>query len=87
METFVAIVGSLMVLTLGVVKKIIVGPSVPVQRLEIVDRSELKSGAAVAAGAATNHHLIRHSVRKCGRVSNRNLRRRGGTMEALSQAR
>jgi hypothetical protein len=34
-------------------KKIIVGPSVPVLRLEIADRSELKSGAAVAAGAAT----------------------------------
>jgi hypothetical protein len=34
-------------------KKLIVGPSVPVQRLEIADRSELKSGASVAAGAAT----------------------------------
>jgi len=34
-------------------KKLIVGPSVPVQRLEIADRSELKSAAAVAAGAAT----------------------------------
>jgi hypothetical protein len=34
-------------------QKIIVGPSVPVLRLEIADRSELKSGAAVAAGAAT----------------------------------
>jgi hypothetical protein len=34
-------------------KKIIVGPSVPVLRVEIADRSELKSGAAVAAGAAT----------------------------------
>jgi hypothetical protein len=34
-------------------KKLIVGPSVPVQRLEIADRSELKSGAAVAAPAAT----------------------------------
>jgi hypothetical protein len=34
-------------------KKIIVSPSVPVQRLEIADRSELKSGAAVAAAAAT----------------------------------
>jgi len=33
-------------------KKIIVGPSVPVQRVEIADRAELKSGAAVAAGAA-----------------------------------
>ena len=33
-------------------KKLIVGPGVPVQRLEIAD-SELKSGAAVAAGAAT----------------------------------
>src|SRR5260370_34751611 len=34
-------------------KKLIVGPSVPVQRLEISDRSDLKSGAAVAAAAAT----------------------------------
>src|SRR5712672_16372 len=34
-------------------KKIIVGPNVPVQRLEISDRSDLKSGAAVAAAAAT----------------------------------
>src|SRR5580700_5566212 len=34
-------------------KKLIVGPSVPVQRLEVADRSEIKSGAAVAAGAAT----------------------------------
>jgi hypothetical protein len=34
-------------------KKIIVGPSVPVSRLEMADRSELKSGAPVAAGAAT----------------------------------
>jgi hypothetical protein len=34
-------------------KKIIVGPSVPVSRLEMADRSELKSGAAVAAAAAT----------------------------------
>ena len=34
-------------------KKLIVGPSVPVQRLEIADKSELKSGAAVAAAAAT----------------------------------
>jgi hypothetical protein len=34
-------------------KKLIVGPSVPVQRLEISNSSELKSGAAVAAGAAT----------------------------------
>jgi hypothetical protein len=34
-------------------KKIIVGPSVPVQRLEMADRSELKSGAAVAVAAAT----------------------------------
>jgi hypothetical protein len=33
-------------------KKIIVGPSVPVQRLEMADRSELKSGAAVAVAAA-----------------------------------
>jgi hypothetical protein len=34
-------------------KKIIVGPSVPVVRLEIADKSELKSGVAVAAAAAT----------------------------------
>jgi hypothetical protein len=34
-------------------KKIFVGPGVPVQRLEMADRSELKSGAAVAAAAAT----------------------------------
>jgi hypothetical protein len=34
-------------------KKIIVGPSVPVQRLEMADRSQLKTGAAVAAAAAT----------------------------------
>jgi hypothetical protein len=34
-------------------KKLIVGPSVPVQRLEISNSSELKSGAVVAAGAAT----------------------------------
>jgi hypothetical protein len=34
-------------------KKLIIGPSVPVQRLEIADRSELKAGAAVAAPAAT----------------------------------
>jgi hypothetical protein len=34
-------------------KKLVVGPNVPVQRLEIANRSELKSGAAVAAGAAT----------------------------------
>ena len=34
-------------------KKIIVGPSVPVSRLEMADRSELKPGAAVAAAAAT----------------------------------
>jgi hypothetical protein len=33
-------------------KKIIVGPSVPVQRLEMADRSELKSGAAVVVAAA-----------------------------------
>ena len=33
-------------------KKIIVGPSVPVSRLELADRSELKSGAAVAVAAA-----------------------------------
>ena len=34
-------------------KKLIVGPSVPVQRLEVSDSSDLKSGAAVAAAAAT----------------------------------
>jgi hypothetical protein len=34
-------------------KKLIVGPSVPVQRLEISNSNELKSGAAVAAAAAT----------------------------------
>jgi Cu/Ag efflux protein CusF len=34
-------------------KKIIVGPSVPVQRLEMADMSQLKTGAAVAAAAAT----------------------------------
>lgn len=34
-------------------KKLIVGPSVPVQRLELSDRSDLKSGAAVTAAAAT----------------------------------
>jgi hypothetical protein len=34
-------------------KKIIIGPGVPVQRLEMADRSELKSGASVAAAAAT----------------------------------
>src|ERR1700676_2761883 len=34
-------------------KKLIIGPSVPVQRLEISNSSELKSGAAVAAAAAT----------------------------------
>ena len=34
-------------------KKLIVGSSVPVQRLEISNSSELKSGAAVAAAAAT----------------------------------
>jgi hypothetical protein len=33
-------------------KKLIVGPNVPVSRLEITDRSELKPGAAVAAAAA-----------------------------------
>jgi hypothetical protein len=37
----------------GPEKKLIVGPSVPVSRLELADRSELKSGAAVAAAAAT----------------------------------
>jgi hypothetical protein len=34
-------------------KKLIVGPNVPVSRLEVSDRSELKSGVAVAAAAAT----------------------------------
>ena len=34
-------------------KKLIVGPSVPVSRLEMADKSDLKSGAAVAAAAAT----------------------------------
>jgi hypothetical protein len=33
-------------------KKLIIGPSVPVQRLVVADRAELKSGAAVAAPAA-----------------------------------
>jgi hypothetical protein len=37
----------------GPEKKLIVGPSVPVSRLEVSDRSELKPGAAVAAAAAT----------------------------------
>jgi hypothetical protein len=37
----------------AVEKKLVVGPNVPVQRLEVADRSELKSGAAVAAQAAT----------------------------------
>src|SRR5437667_285889 len=30
-----------------------VGPNVPVQRLEVSDRNELKAGAAVASAAAT----------------------------------
>ncbi len=34
-------------------KKLVIGPTVPVSRLEVSDRNELKSGAAVAAGAAT----------------------------------
>ena len=34
-------------------KKIIVGPSVPVTRLEVANKSELKSGVAVAAAAAS----------------------------------
>jgi hypothetical protein len=34
-------------------KKIIVGPNVPVTRLEVANKSELKSGVAVAAAAAT----------------------------------
>src|SRR6267378_4969570 len=34
-------------------KKLVVGPSVPVQRLEVSNSGELKSGAAVAAAAAT----------------------------------
>jgi hypothetical protein len=33
-------------------KKLIIGPSVPVQRLVVADKAELKSGAAVAAPAA-----------------------------------
>ena len=37
----------------AVEKKLIVGPNVPVSRLEVSDRSELKSGAAVAVAAAT----------------------------------
>jgi hypothetical protein len=37
----------------AVEKKLVVGPTVPVSRLEVADRSELKSGAAVAAAAAT----------------------------------
>ena len=36
-------------------KKIIVGPSVPVTRLEVANKSELKSGVAVAAAAATKN--------------------------------
>src|SRR5271167_1713899 len=34
-------------------KKIIVGPGVPVSRLEVANKSELKPGVAVAAAAAT----------------------------------
>jgi hypothetical protein len=34
-------------------KKIIVGPNVPVSRLEVANKSELKSGVVVAAAAAT----------------------------------
>src|SRR5215469_1505939 len=34
-------------------KKLVIGPTVPVQRLEVSDRNELKAGAAVAAAAAT----------------------------------
>src|SRR6202140_3560035 len=37
----------------GAEKKLIVGPNVPVQRLEVSDRNELKAGAAVASAAAT----------------------------------
>jgi hypothetical protein len=37
----------------AVEKKLIVGPNVPVQRLEVSDRNELKAGAAVASAAAT----------------------------------
>ena len=37
----------------AVEKKLIVGPNVPVSRLEVSDRGELKLGAAVAAAAAT----------------------------------
>ena len=34
-------------------KKLVVGPNVPIQRLEVSDRNELKVVAAVAVGAAT----------------------------------
>src|SRR5205809_368797 len=37
----------------AVEKKLVVGPNVPVQRLEVSDRNELKAGAAVASAAAT----------------------------------
>ena len=37
----------------GAEKKLVVGPTVPVQRLQVSDRSELKAGAAVASAAAT----------------------------------
>jgi hypothetical protein len=45
-------------------KKLIVGPNVPVSRLEASDRSELKAGAAVAAAAATkrSHGGIRSTL-------------------------
>jgi hypothetical protein len=36
-------------------KKLIVGPSVPIMRLEIADKSELKSGAAIAVAAASKN--------------------------------
>jgi hypothetical protein len=36
----------------AVEKKLIVGPNVPISRLEVSDRGELKPGAAVAAAAA-----------------------------------
>jgi hypothetical protein len=34
-------------------KKLVVGPNLVVQRLEVSDRNELKVGAAVASAAAT----------------------------------
>jgi hypothetical protein len=37
----------------AVERKLIIGPNVPVQRLQVSDRSELKAGTAVASAAAT----------------------------------